>query len=374
MIIPQGVSGPSPQKPREFRQKSASTAAARPAVDHTGPAKHGTDASPGVSSAMREDLPIVVITREIPGDPIEIEGVKVRPGPADAPDRDRLLAMVEGATVVVSMFSDSIDRAVLDAAGPRLRGVCNFAVGYNNIDLDACRERGIVVTNTPDAVTEGTANMAVGLLLSVARRIAEADRFVRSGAWAGQAPLSMGDWMGLDLAGKTLHIVGAGRIGYATAVRAAAFGMRVIYTSRTPKPVFEQAPLAAERFSLDDGLARADVVSLHTPLTPETRHLLDRRRLGLLKPDAILINTSRGPVVDEAALVAALRERRIWGAGLDVMEDEPLLAAGLAELDNAVLTPHIGSAERRWRAEMTRMCERAARAIIAGQEPEHRVV
>ena len=272
------------------------------------------------------------------------------------------------------MFTDEVDAAFLDAAGQQLRGICNFAVGYNNIDLNACKEHGIVVTNTPDAVTEGTANMAMGLLLAVARRIVEGDRFARSGEWGKRAPLGMGEMLGLGLAGRTIHIVGAGRIGYATALRARAFGMGVIYTSRRRKLACEGAPLCGRWGELEEGLRQADVVSMHTPLTDETRHLLNADRLAMLKPDAMVINTSRGPVVDEAALAEVLREKRIWGAGLDVFEEEPKVHLGLGELDNVVMMPHVGSGEIRWRNEMTRMCEASARAILAGEEPEHRVV
>ena len=272
------------------------------------------------------------------------------------------------------MFTDEVDAAFLDAAGQQLRGICNFAVGYNNIDLNACKEHGIVVTNTPDAVTEGTANMAMGLLLAVARRIVEGDRFARSGEWGKRAPLGMGEMLGLGLAGRTIHIVGAGRIGYATALRARAFGMGVIYTSRRRKLAFEGAPRCGRWGELEEGVRQADVVSMHTPLTDETRHLLNADRLAMLKPDAMVINTSRGPVVDEAALAEVLREKRIWGAGLDVFEEEPKVHLGLGELDNVVMMPHVGSGEIRWRNEMTRMCEASARAILAGEEPEHRVV
>lgn len=290
------------------------------------------------------------------------------------PTREELLEHVRGASVIVSMFSDSVDRALIDAAGEGLRGICNFAVGYNNIDTELCKERGIVVANTPDAVTEGTANLGFMLLLACARRLVEADRFTRSGDWARGGPLGMNDFMGLELTGRVIHIVGAGRIGYAMALRAKAFGMDVVYTARSSKIGFEIAPLSAQRVELEEGLKMADVVSIHTPLTPETRHLLSRERIGMLKRDAIVVNTSRGPTIDEAALVEALREKRIWGAGLDVFEEEPAIHPGLVELENVVMTPHIGSAERRWREEMSRMCERNASAILKGEEPPYRVV
>lgn len=290
------------------------------------------------------------------------------------PTRDELLDVVRGASVIVSMFMDKVDRELLDAAGEGLRGVCNFAVGYNNIDLELCRDRGIAVTNTPDAVTEGTANIGFLLLLASARRLIEADRFTRTGAWVEHGPLSMTDFLGLELTGRVIHIVGAGRIGYAMALRARAFGMDVIYTSRSRKIDFEIAPVCARRVELEEGLRVADVVSIHTPLTPETRHLLNRERIGMLKREAIVVNTSRGPTIDEAALAEALREKRIWGAGLDVFEDEPVVHPELAKLDNVVMSPHIGSAERRWRETMSRMCEANAQAILEGREPPNRVV
>jgi glyoxylate reductase len=322
---------------------------------------------------MNTDQRVVVVTRAVPGGPFVVEGVPVREGPEQPLGRGGLLDHVRGASVIVSMFSDAVDAELLDAAGAGLVGVCNFAVGYNNIDLRACRGRGVVVTNTPDAVTDGTANLAIGLQLAVSRRMVEGDRFVRAGTWPGLAPLSMKAFMGLELAGRVMHIVGAGRIGYATALRARALGMEVIYSSRSRKLAFEMAPICGRWVELEPGLRTAHAVSLHTPLTDETRHLLSRERIGMLRQDAVVINTSRGPVLDEAALVEALRSGRLWGAGLDVFEYEPRLAPGLAELENVVLTPHIGSAEARWRAEMTRMCEANAAAILAGREPPNRV-
>ena len=323
---------------------------------------------------MTNTLPVVAVTRATPGGDLQVPGAKMRQRGETMPTREELLEVVRGASVVVSMFMDRVDRELLDAAGPGLKGVCNFAVGHNNIDLELCRERGIVVTNTPDAVTEGTANIGFLLLLASARRLIAADRFARTGAWVEHGPLSMMDFLGLELTGRVIHIVGAGRIGYAMALRARAFGMDVIYTSRGRKIDFEIAPLCARRVELEEGLRVADVVSIHTPLTPETRHLLNRERIAMLKPEAIVVNTSRGPTIDEAALAEALREKRIWGAGLDVFEEEPVVHPDLVGLDNVVMTPHIGSAERRWRETMSRMCEANAQAILEGREPPNRVV
>lgn len=320
-------------------------------------------------------LPLVAITRAVPvrgasdpGLPPTIPGARVTMAPAlPQLSRAQLLEFVRGAEAVITMFHDRVDAEFLAAAGPGLKGVCNFAVGIDNIDLDACKARRVVVTNTPDAVTEGTANMAWALLLAAARRLCEGDRFVRSGRFEHEGNTFPTGWLGRHLTGQVLHIVGAGRIGRAVALRGVAFGMRVVYTARSRHLDFEQGPIAARRVELDEGLALADVVSIHTPLTPETRHIINARRIALLKPDAILINTSRGPTVDEAALADALKRRRIWAAGLDVFEHEPRVHPDLLTLDNVVLAPHIGSGERYWREEMTRIvCENAA-TIIAGK-------
>jgi glyoxylate reductase len=316
--------------------------------------------------------PVVAVSRTVPGT-LTVPGAEVRVLGDGHPARDDLLAFVKDAGIVVSMFSDRVDAELLDAAGPGLRGVCNFAVGFNNIDLDACRERGVIVTNTPDAVTEGTADIAWLLVLAVARRLIEGDRFARTGAWQRHGPLGMAEFLGMDLTGRTLLVVGAGRIGSAVASRAKAWGMRVLYTARTRKWNMELAPIAGEWVDLDEGLAAADVVSVHTPLTDATHHLIDARRLGLMKRTAILVNTARGPVVDEAALAEALREKRIWGAGLDVFEREPEIHEGLLDLDNVTMTPHIGSAEVRFREAMTQMVADNAGAILAGETPPNRV-
>lgn len=322
---------------------------------------------------MTSTLPLVVVTRATPGGDLKIPGARVSQLGEAMPTRDELLRHVRGAAVIVSMYMDAIDRELLDAAGPQVKGVCNFAVGFNNIDVGLCRERGIVVANTPDAVTEGTANIGLLLLLACARRLVEADRFARGGEWARHGLLGMHELMGLELTGRSILIVGAGRIGYAMAQRARMLGMEILYTSRSRHLVFELSPLCARRVELEDGLGLADVVSLHTPLTDQTRHLLNRERIAMLRPEAIVINTSRGPVIDEAALAEALRGKRIWGAGLDVFEREPTVHPDLVGLDNVVMTPHIGSAERKWRETMSRMCEENARAILEGREPPYRV-
>ncbi|MGH7131378.1 MAG: 2-hydroxyacid dehydrogenase [Phycisphaerales bacterium] len=315
-------------------------------------------------------LPLVVITRGVPGR-AEVPGAEVRIA-RDEPQMTRaeLLSFVRGAAAIVTMFHDRVDDEFLDAAGPQLKAVCNFAVGVDNIDVAACRKRGVGVANTPDAVTEGTANLTWALILATARRLAEGDRFVRSGKWEREGNGFPKGWMGVHLTGQTLLVIGAGRIGRAVALRALGFGMRVLYTSRSRKLDMELAPIAATRVELDEGLRLADVVSVHTPLTPETRHILDARRIALLKPTAIVINTSRGPTIDESALTAALTARKIWGAGLDVFEREPAVHADLLTLDNVVMTPHIGSAERKFREMMTQIaCANAAAAVVGKPLP-----
>jgi len=323
------------------------------------------------SPLTAEPLPIVAITRRLPGE-LTLPGAELRVGPERAMPRAELLDFVAGASALITWVSENIDAQLLDAAAG-LRVVANYAVGVDNIDLDACTARGVTVTNTPDAVTEGTANMALALLLAVARRVVEGDRFVRAGDWARAGLLGPADMLGQDLTGRTMLIVGAGRIGQAMALRAHALGMRILYVSRTTRWRFELAPLAARHVELDEGLALCDVLSIHTPLTPQTHHLINAESLALLKPSSILINTSRGGVVDESALVAALGEGRLAGAGLDVFEHEPHVHQGLLTLENVVLTPHIGSAERRFRQAMTRMALENVRAVLQGEAPPNPV-
>lgn len=318
--------------------------------------------------------PLLVITRAVPIEP-NIPGarVKVVDGMRALP-RAQLLDFVKGASVVVTWVSERVDTEFLDAAGPQLRAVCNFAVGTDNIDLAACKARGVIVTNTPHAVTEGTANLAWALLLAVARRVVEGDHYARSPAYAKEGPLAPAEFLGIDVSGKTLLIVGAGRIGYATALRGIGFGTKALYVARSRHLDFETAPLCGRRVTLDEGLREADIVSIHTPLTPDTRGLFNARTIALMKPTAILINTARGPIVDEGALADALREKRIHGAGLDVYEKEPVVHPGLLPLTNCVLTPHVGSGEEKYRRIMGEMAFASAQAVIEGREVPNRVV
>ena len=287
-------------------------------------------------------------------------------GPQPIP-RPTLLAGVRRADGLLCLLTERIDAALL-AAAPRLRAVANCAVGYDNVDLHAAAARGIVVTNTPDVLTETSADLAWALLLAAARRIAEGDRLVRAGRWWGWAPDLL---LGTDVHGATLGVVGLGRIGAAVARRAAGFGMRVLYWQRHR---LAAPPAGAAYVPLARLLASADLVSLHVPLTPETHHLMGARELARMKRSAVLVNTSRGPVVDERALVAALRARRIAGAGLDVYEHEPAVPRTLRTLPNVVLTPHIGSATTATRGRMAARAARNLAAALAGREPPNRVL
>jgi glyoxylate reductase len=325
-----------------------------------------------VMTTIYPATPIVTFCRSVPPT-IEIPGSAVVTGPQRALPRVQLLEHVKNATVLVTWVSERVDRELLDAAGPGLRGVCNFAVGTDNIDLATCKERGIVVTNTPNAVTEGTADLAWALVLAVARRLNVADRFARGDEYAKIGPLGPDEFLGLDITGKTLVIVGAGRIGYAVAARSLGWRCRVLYVARSRHMDFEMAPIAGERVSLEEGMARGDIVSVHTPLTKETRGLINASNLKLMKRDAMLINTARGPIVEESALVDVLERKAIWGAGLDVFEQEPIVHPRLRQLDNCVLSPHIGSASNWSRGMMTRMVCENARAIIAGEAAPNRL-
>jgi glyoxylate reductase len=285
--------------------------------------------------------------------------------PVDAPlPVAELHEAVAGADGVVTLLHDRVDDALLDAAGPGLRVVANVAVGYDNIDVGACAARSVVVTNTPGVLTDATADLAFALVLMTTRRLAEAERLVRAGArWSW----SMFFHLGTGIQGKTLGIVGLGQIGTAVARRARVFGMSIAYSGpRRGEPAVE-AELGATYLSLEDLLASADVVSLHCPLTPETRHLIGGAELEGMRPTAFLVNTTRGPVVDEGALVQALRDGTIAGAGLDVFEREPEVHPGLLELENVVLLPHLGSATTETREAMAVLAARNVLEVLAGR-------
>lgn len=285
---------------------------------------------------------------------------KVEVNTADRPmDRQRFLAAVADKQGILTMLTDRVDDELFDQA-PNLTIVANCAVGYDNIDVAAATRRHIAVTNTPGVLTASTADVAFALMLAVARRMVEGDRRVRQGRFQHFVPF---DFLGQDVSGKTLGIVGMGRIGQAVAKRAAGFGMRMLYSGRHQLSADKEADIGASYTDLDTLLRESDFVSLHVPLTPQTRHLVGAGQLRLMKPTAILINTARGPVVDEAALLTALREGWIGGAGLDVYEHEPSLTPGLTECSNAVLLPHVGSATIDTR---TRMAELATRNLLAG--------
>lgn len=314
--------------------------------------------------------PRVVVTRTLPSGPgnrtftdivadAGITDVWTWPEDRTIP-HDDLYEAVRGADAIVVTPADvTVNADLLDAAGPSLRAVVTYAVGYDNVDLETLKARGIVLGNTPGAVTEPTAEIAWLLMLATSRRATEGVSMLHSGEWTGIAPTQL---LGRGLTNKTLHIVGAGRIGTATARRAVGWNMRVLYTSRTAKPEIEAAPINAERVSLEEGLAQADVVSVHVALTPETRHMINADALKCMKPDAILVNTARGAVIDETALIEALEKGVIAGAGLDVFEFEPQVPERLRALPNVYLLPHLGTAtlEDRWA-----MVELAAANVIA---------
>lgn len=278
--------------------------------------------------------------------------------------RADLLELVAGAEAVLTLLHDRVDEELLDAAGPQLRCVANVAVGYDNVDVAAAERRGVVVTNTPGVLDDATADLTMALILAATRRVAEGDRLVRSGEpWSW----GMGFMLGTSLQGKRLGIVGLGGIGTRVAERARAFGMEIAYHSRHPSSA--EAALSAERLPLPDLLASSDVVSLHCPLTPETHHLVGAEQLAAMKPGAVLVNAARGPIVDEAALASALADGRIAAAGLDVFEREPEVEPGLLRLDNAVLTPHLGSATVETRTAMAELAARNAISVLRGQGP-----
>jgi glyoxylate reductase len=315
--------------------------------------------------------PKVLVARTLPAVGLDllsrrfdVETGGLRADPAWLVDR------VCGASAIVADPTVRIDGDLLDAAGGTLRVVANFAVGYDNIDTQAVRDRGLRATNTPDVLTNATAELAVSLMLAVGRRIAETDRLLRAGGWDGWEPEQ---FLGRELAGATVGLVGFGRIGRRVAELLRGFEPRVVFAARRPMDAWA-ARLGAQRVELDELLGVSDYVSLHVNLTPESRHLIDAARLSGMKRGAILVNTSRGGVLDTDALIDALRTGRLGGAGLDVYENEPHVPAELTALPNTVLVPHIGSATRSTRDAMARLCAENVIAVLDGREPPTPIV
>lgn len=310
----------------------------------------------------------IFITRKIPDAGIALlksvgHTVRVYNGRGVIP-RKTLLQSIKGMDAVVTLLTDKVDGAFLKAAGRSLKIVANYAVGYDNIDVLACMKAGVIVSNTPGVLSQAVAEHAIALMMATSRRIVESDRFLRTGKYHGWEPELL---LGMELKGKTIGIVGLGRIGSGVgAICAKGFDMQVVYTDVKPNADFEKET-SARFLSLDDLLRSSDVVSIHVPLLPTTRHLIDAKKLRLMKKTAYLVNTSRGPIVDEKALVAALKKKQIAGAGLDVFEFEPKLAPGLAACTNVVLTPHTASATIETRQEMSKLVAQNVIAVLAGK-------
>jgi len=318
-------------------------------------------------------MPKVYITRQIPEvgpKMLQDKGYEVATGPEGKTSREELLAGVKGVDAILSVLTETIDAEVLDAAGDQLKVVANYAVGYNNIKVEEAKKRNIKVTNTPGVLTEAVAEHTIALLFAIAERIVEADRYTRAGKYEVWGPKLL---LGADLKDKTLGIVGLGRIGSEVARRLQdGFDLKVIYHDVKRNEELEKK-FGMEFREMDDLVKEADFISLHTALTPDTKHLMSKERLAMMKPDAYLINTSRGPIVDEKALVEALKDKKIAGAALDVFENEPALSPGLADLENVVITPHIASATKNTRDKMSEMAASNIIAVLDGQTPPNLV-
>lgn len=310
--------------------------------------------------------PIMYLVRDLPGQDLAPlrELLDIRGGGSTAPAREQLVERARGATVLVPTYIDRVDGPLLDAL-PTVKHVASYGVGVNHLDLEACRARKVLVTNTPGVLTEATADHAFALLLAAARRVVEGDRVVRAGGWKAQDPAFM---LGTEVSGKTLGVVGFGRIGQAVARRARGFGMTVLYASPRPAEFPD-----ARRVPLEDLIAESDFVSLHTPLTKDTENLLSRERIARMKRGAIVVNTARGAVVDDAALAEALASGWLAAAGLDVFRDEPRVPAAYLALENVVLTPHLGSGTRETRAAMARLVLEDVLRVAKGEAPRHPV-
>ncbi len=314
----------------------------------------------------------VYVTRPIPEPGLDLlrKSCDVEVKPKDEMVlKEELLEKVKGRDALLCLLTEKIDREIIEAASPNLKVIANYAVGYDNIDVASATEHGVYVTNTPGVLTDTTADMAWALMFTVARRIVEADKFCREGKFKGW---SANLFLGGDIYGKTLGLVGVGRIGAAVAMRTKGFNMRVLYVDVRHNYEIERE-VGAIKVDMDTLLKESDFVSLHVPLMPETRHLIGKRSLSMMKPTAYLINTSRGPVIDEAALAEALRNKTIAGAGLDVYEFEPHITPELLELDNVVLAPHIASGTVETRTKMALMAAENVIAVLDGKTPPNAV-
>ncbi len=314
--------------------------------------------------------PRFFVTRPLSIDPREVVGdeVPVRVFAEDRPpSREEIVRDASGCTALLTLVSDRVDGALLDAL-PAVRHVAQVAVGYDNVDVEACRARSVLVTHTPDVLTDATADLAWTLVLAVARRVREGEALLREGRFGGWSPTML---LGMELSGRTLGVFGFGRIGRAVARRALGFGMRVIYCSRSRAPAEIERALEAERVSFEDLLARSDVISISAPLSKETFHRFDEAALMAMKPGSILVNTARGPLIDEAALAGALERGPLMGAGLDVYEREPEVHASLLGRDDVVLLPHLGSATVEARGRMASTALTDALRVARGEPPLH---
>ena len=314
-------------------------------------------------------MALVVVTNRIPAEGLDALRAEheVRAWESEeCISRADCLELVKGADAILTLLTEKVDGEFLDAAGPQLKVVANVAVGYNNVDVPACEARGVIATNTPKVLTETTADTAFGLMLMVTRRFGEGERIIRS-----QTPWQWGMFylLGMGLQGKTIGIVGMGQIGIAMARRAKAFGMDIVYADDATPPAEALAGLDARKVEFDKLLNVADVVSLHCPYLPATHHLMGAEEFASMKRTAYLVNSARGPIVDENALVEALRAGEIAGAGLDVFEQEPAVHPGLLEMDNVVLLPHLGSATTETRAAMAQLAADNALAVLRGDAP-----
>jgi glyoxylate reductase len=313
----------------------------------------------------------IFVTRKIPESGIDLlkkEGLDVEVSDLDGVlSREKLLEKVKGVDAILSLLTDKIDGEIMDAAGPQLKVIANYAVGYDNLNLADAEKRNIILTNTPEVLSETVAEHTFALMLAIAHRIAEADKFFREGKYTGWAPLLL---LGQDVSHKTLGIVGLGRIGSLVAKHAhKGFEMKVLYYDIKRNEDFEKEFNAEFRENVEDILKESDFVSLHVPLLPSTKHLINEERLKMMKRSAYLINTSRGPVIDENALVKALKEGWIKGAALDVYENEPKPTLGLTDLPNTVLTPHIASATEETRSKMSELAAQNIIAVLKGEKP-----